>query len=79
MKMDSVENLMGKENREVPGVKEIRHDIADWTWHFVMGCSICLGTDIDYENEPEFAAMLYKSSVAKSNILRLTKPDYDER
>lgn len=72
--------LMGPENRSKPGVVETRHNIADWTFQFILGCSILDVINKDYENDREVYTEISKSynqigrkGVAK-NIKEMTEP-----
>ena len=78
---DDVSGLMGKENRDKPGVVETRHGIANWTWGFITGAVISMDIDIegrDYSrNMQDIRDMgsAYKPSRAKKLLNELTEPD----
>ncbi len=44
---DDSSGLIGEKNRKNPGVVETRHEIADWTWNFIMGCTACMDLGLD--------------------------------
>ena len=73
-----ISGLLGEKNRKNPGVVEARHDLANWTWDFILSCTICmdLETNIDMEdldiekNREDFekAAEIYERVDKKSGV-----------
>ena len=68
--------LMGDKNRSDPGVVETRHKIAKWTWDIVIGCSIGMSMDKDFDVTKErLTGDLTGIRVAKKNLKDLTDPN----
>ncbi len=75
---NDISGLLGSENRKNPGVVETRHGLANWTWDFILSCTICmdLETNIDMEdldiekNREDFekAAEIYERVDKKSGV-----------
>lgn len=85
---NDISEVLDPDCRDVPGVVEIRHDIATWTWEFVIGSVIDMNIDItpnsarneDYKTDRETIENLqekFNSREAKRLIERLT--DVGER
>lgn len=74
---NDISGLIGEEKRKTPGVVETREAIANWTWNFVLGCTVSMALDfdaIDYEKNMTDMAKItqtYKDVGAKYNAKRL--------
>lgn len=86
---EDTSGLMGKENREKPGVVEIRHAITDWAFEVVLGSTVAMTLDlaeIDYDNNFEDNKKVAEEfrrlggvRGAKKMIDDMTRPEGEER
>lgn len=85
---NDVSEVLKEENRGMPGVLDLRHDIANWTWDFVIGCIIDMNVELDqnvnvshkkdYQNDIdafEGVQNTFDSKKAKKMIQDLTEPE----
>lgn len=84
---NDVSEVLKAENRDKPGVLEVRHGIANWTFDFILGCAIAQNMEIDsdishskdsYQNDRETFENAQKDlnvSATRKMIEDITEPE----
>lgn len=84
---NDVSEVLKAENRDKPGVLEVRHGIANWTFDFILGCAIVQNLEIDsdishdkddYQNNRETFENVQKNlnvSNTRKMIEDITEPE----
>lgn len=83
---NDISEVLKEENRGMHGVLDLRHDIANWTWDFVIGCIIDMNVELvqnvsnkkDYQNDIDAFESIQKgfdSKKVKKMIEDLTEPE----
>ncbi len=83
---NNIGEVLKEENRGMPGVLDLRHDIANWTWDFVIGCIIDMNVELDpnvsnkkdYQNDIEAFESIqdgFESKKVEKMLEDLTEPE----
>ena len=80
---EDVSGLMGEENRKNPEVLKTRKQIANWTFDFVLSCSIGMYLDLgnlDFDTNPQDFKNVSRGMIGKKviqeDIKTMTDPEF---